>query len=176
MDITIGPTKPDEVASIFEIRRDPSVLRYQYAVSQRETEDSYCEAMQQHPVRGTCFRSTSIYCDSNFVGHVSQTRTVADDWVTPLCYCSWNLTPEAWGRGIMPIALTQLFDQLRLDTPSLRIVCATKISNHRCIRVIEKVGMKPTAFARMPPEINVESAVGGDVFYYELPRQNACRG
>ncbi len=176
MVVTIGPTQPTEVALIFEIRRDPNVLRYQYAVQHWETEDGYSEAMQKQPIRGACFRSTSIYCDSHLVGHISRTHTVADDWVTPLCYCSWNLTPTSWGQGIMPAALTQLFDKLRHESPSLRIVSATNISNHRSVRVLEKVGMMRTSFARMPPDINVESAVAGDVLYYELPRRNAeCR-
>lgn len=144
MLIEVRDTLPEETEAIFCLRNNPSVLEQQYRPSPLDTPEAYAERMVQSPVLGQYyFRSTSILCDGAMVGHVMQSFSLANSPTQCRCVCGWNLDPDYWGKGIMAIAASALFDRLFEVNPDLRIIVACFDTNRRCLRVIEKLGFTP---------------------------------
>ena len=113
MEVTVKPTADEDIDEIFALRRDPEVLREQYALSRSASPDKFKQRLAGKPnAIGISFRCTSIFADGKLVGHVLQHFGPGSEKGLMSVDCGWNLKPTYWGRGIMPGALRQLFRQL----------------------------------------------------------------
>lgn len=70
----------------------------------------------------------------------------------------------------MPRALRQLFGQLLEEDPELILFAACFASNHRCRRVIEKLGFEPDAMNLVVRVMHLIHARGRKVQQYRLDR------
>lgn len=129
----LSETTIADLPRIFEIGSDPMVLQQQYPPWRGMTPEVY-----RRFVRAGTFRCTSIFADEQIIGDVW--RMYSHGPRSRVCYCSWNLLPGYWGRGIMPAALTALFDYMFTQDGVTAVVADCFATNDRCLRVLEKLG------------------------------------
>lgn len=142
MQIAVHDTTPGELEAIFRIRNDPLVLQQQYRVSLMGTVDDWRDRLAGNVDTGIyTFRSSTVLDGDTIVGHVSQAHMLSND--IPVVQCGWNLTPEYWGRGVMCVALTDLFNQFFTQDGVAHVFADCFRDNRRCIRLMEKLGFVP---------------------------------
>lgn len=138
----IRDTTADDVPAIFALRHDPRVLAEQYRPGLFDTPKMFARNLAAGPNwQGFEFKCTSILIDEQLVGHVIQhhfRRSTGGE-----CVCGWNLEPSHWGQGIMPAALTMLFDKLFQEDRLDSVVACCFTTNTRCQRVVAKLGFEP---------------------------------
>ena len=146
MQITVRDTVPDDLDAIFRIRNDPLVVPHQYRTSLTGTTEDWKDRLAGEVDTGVfTFRSTTIVDGKTIIGHVTQLHMISND--VPIVQCGWNLTPHYWGRGVMCIALTELFDRFVTHDGIAHIFADCFRDNHRCIRLMEKLGFVPNRIA-----------------------------
>ncbi len=141
MHVRIRDTELDDIPSIFRLRSDPAVLVEQHRPGLFDTPKSFAKKLESgRDWQGVSFQCSSITVDDQLVGHVIQYGIKG--LTGPVCHCGWSLDPSYWGRGIMPTALTSLFDHILGTEPKLTLMAACFASNSRGLRVIEKLGFQ----------------------------------
>lgn len=140
---TIRDSILDDALQIFDLRCDPRLTSMQYPPSLCETPTTLFTVIQPGldiPANG--WKSSTILFNGNFAGHIIQAFNTGADGVTRILL-GWNLVPELWGMGIMVRALRLLFEQRFAVKREINFVACCFSSNHRCIRVISKLGFQP---------------------------------
>lgn len=132
----------EDIPRVLEIRSDPLNLAEQYPLTRHDTEGAISESISREgsPVERT-WKYSVILVDDAVVGYV--TSIWAGDPPARVCVCGWDLTPSHWGRGIMPVALSLLFDELFAELDVRLVVADCFPTNARCIRVLERLGFVP---------------------------------
>ena len=81
-----------------------------------------------------------------FIGFVGLNRPTFVADFTPCVEIGWRIAGEFWGKGLAPEAASEVlrdgFERLNLN----EIVSFTAVLNQKSIRVMEKIGMKHSAF------------------------------
>ena len=139
MLVSVRDTTPDDLAAIFRIRNDPQVAPHQYQTSSMGTLDEWRDLIVGNiKAANGDFRCSTILDGATIVGHIVHLHIAADDaWTVE---CGWNLTPSYWGRGVMCLALTDLFNRFFGDDEVASVLSDCFRDNLRCIRVMEKLG------------------------------------
>lgn len=143
MDLVVRDANESDFTHIFALWHDPAILKEQYPLSSYWSADS--AAFRSYLVFprnwfGEERRCTAILVDGDFAGCVLQQLFT---WTRrPSAVCGWNLLPSHWGRGIMPRALTLVFDRLFLEASLTSIVADCFSTNTRCQRVLDKLGFE----------------------------------
>lgn len=141
MQIQILTTVPENIDAIFRIESHPLVQAQQYPLGDLNSVEKYRTRLFGTDNRGG-FSHGTIWIDGRIAGSITRVYR-------PYCgrvrvHYGWNLDPEFWGRGIMPTALKEDFaGQFR--NPQIgeaEIDCFH--DNRRCIRVLQKLGCRPT--------------------------------
>jgi len=142
LNVWIRDTELDDIPLIFRLRNDSCVQLEQYRPGFFDTPKSFARKLASGRTgHGVAFQCSSILVDDELVGHVMQYKLKGPKG--PVYHCGWNLEPRFWGRGIMPEALTSLFNRILDTEPSVTIMAACFATNSRGIRVIEKLGFRP---------------------------------
>ena len=140
--VVVRDMTPDDVDDVIQIQLDPLVAPNQY-----KTNDSVCRQKWADMFTGKmdtdCTKTSEsvILFEGTVIGHVGQ--SVFEHGGKKVVYCGWNLAPEYWGRGIMCIALSKLFDDwfTKQGVTCVRADCFR--NNKRCVRLLEKLGFVP---------------------------------
>ncbi|WP_231756696.1 GNAT family N-acetyltransferase [Lignipirellula cremea] len=151
MHINIRDTAAEDLDAILRIGNDALVAPHQYRQSLAGTRDKWCDFLAgKRDTKFVTFRCATILDGDTIIGNVSQWHINSND--RPIVQCGWNLTPAYWGRGVMCLALTELFNRFFANDGVAHIYADCFRSNHRCIRVLEKLGFTPNG---IPPHHRV---------------------
>ncbi len=143
LQISLRDSILEDAVPIFELRCDPCLASMQYPPSYLETPATLLAAVQPGPEIPTSgYKCSTILVEEKFAGHISRMYRTREDGVTD-AFLGWNLIPELWGKGIMVRSLGLLFDSQYESKKQLEFVACCFASNHRCIRVIQKLGFQP---------------------------------
>lgn len=140
---TIRDSILDDAQQIFDLRCDPRLRSMQYPPSFFETPRTLLAVTKPGldiPLNG--WKSSTILTNGKFAGHIIQVFNTGGDGVTRILL-GWNLVPECWGMGIMVRALDLLFELRFAAKREIKFEACCFASNHRCIRVISKLGFQP---------------------------------
>lgn len=139
---TIRDSIRADARQIFDLRRDPRLKSMQYAPSCLETPDTLVLlALPGSKIPEAGLKCSTILVDGDFAGHINQLCTSGVNGATQILL-GWNLIPELWGLGVMVRALDLLFERRFETKREIEFVACCFASNHRCIRVIEKLGFQ----------------------------------
>lgn len=161
MQPTVRDTTIDDVATMVLICRHPLVQPHQFKLGPR------LEAGFRHLLTvdrfhgGMDHRFTSIEVESKVVGYITHGHYHRNGKAA--ARLGWNLHPDYWGRGIMPAALTILFDRCSQEHDTQLFSADCFRQNARCKRVLAKLG-----FYRVPIGLidRIVLAMGNDCFYW----------
>lgn len=141
MNVEVDAATADDAQDIFDLRSDPRLAGMQYRPAWYETPNSllaFAQPETEYPRPGMF--CSIIRLDGEFAGHVNENyRWVKDRWEATL---GWNLRPELWGNRIAICAMAQLFNRRFELQPTLQYWACSFKSNHRSIRVIQKLGFQ----------------------------------
>lgn len=143
--ITIRDAIAEDAKLIFDLRRDPRLRGMQYPLTPVEHEDPAslrAESLRPElPENG--WKCTTILADREFAGYIIESFTTSDAFQgNAIIDVGWDLVPKLWGKGFMVDALGQLFDSRFELLPNVHYIARCFASNHRCLRVIQKLGFK----------------------------------
>lgn len=141
MNLLVRNTLAADMPELVAISNHPLVRALQFP---RIGEFEFCGEFGRVTVRGgiafTQMYST-ILLDEKIVGYVDHHHW--RDQGVRMCQCGWNLHPDVWGRGVMCLALTNLFDVFFGPAQVDCVVADTFWNNSRCLRVLAKLGFAP---------------------------------
>lgn len=141
MKIAIRDTVESDLLDIFRIRTDPLVAVHQLRLTTGDDLDFWRQQLfGDRRNAAVVFKCTTILDDRVVIGHISQHHLKQGDWTT--CECGFNLAPQYWGRGIMRMALSRLFDAFFEEQGVDLVISDCFADNHRCIRLLSKLGFQ----------------------------------
>ncbi len=141
--ISIRDSVPDDAEAIFDLRCDPRLKSMQYQPTFLEKVfASFAVAPPGPEIPTNGWMSSTILADAEFAGYIHQRCTTDSKGVTSILL-GWDLIPELWGMGIMVRALDLLFDRRVESRTNIDFVACCFATNHRSLRVIEKLGFVP---------------------------------
>lgn len=134
--------KPQDRDPFAAMCADPSVMRYFPSTLTREDSDALVDRIEEtFARRGFGLWAVEISGVAPFAGFIGLTEPRFEAHFTPCVEIGWRLAAEFWNRGYATegakAALAFGWDVLRLD----EIVAMAVPSNHRSLRVMEKLGM-----------------------------------
>ncbi|MFN7877287.1 MAG: GNAT family N-acetyltransferase [Pirellula sp.] len=142
--VTIRDLLKEDAKLVFDLRCDPRLHGMQYAPSKMESAETLFAIMKPGPeIPITGFKCSAILVDGAFAGNISEAYSITN-LGKPLIQLGWNLVPEFWGNGIMVLAIERLLQKRFSKRQDIVFHAFVFSTNHRSIRVIEKLGFAST--------------------------------
>jgi ribosomal-protein-alanine N-acetyltransferase len=138
--IALRPALPADAPLLFRWRGEPSVRRHQplAEATMAELRSDLARQRTEELYRGRGDRfQWIVLAEGDPVGWV--TLAVAN-WDHGIAEIGYALTTAWQGRGIMPVALTQLLAELFAETPLARLEARCSVENVASQKVLERVG------------------------------------
>jgi len=148
MEIKLRYPFHDDLAEIVRIEAHPLVRANQYSSGASTTADWDRMIFQGgFAALYKNFAIAVILVDGRTVGWIG--RWLERSRGQNIANFGWNLDPDYWGRGIMPIVMSRNLNSLFADPKydEARIECFH--DNARCIRVLEKIGCESESIGRL---------------------------
>lgn len=138
--IALRPAAPADAAALAAWRAEPSVRLHQ-PLQEASLADLRADLARQRPAdlfraRGDRFQWI-VMAENEAVGWITLAIT---SWEQGVAEVGYALTTAAQGRGIMPVALTQLVAELFGQTALERLEARCSVENLASQRVLERVG------------------------------------
>lgn len=135
LPIHLRLTQGEDVAAIYEIKRNEEVAKNQYRPSPRDVPETFIKVYLSD---GSPFRAWSIVSGERVIGHIEGSprtdRTVS---------LGFNLHPDFWGRGVMSRTLIALRNELYSYHNAQSIICDCFSDNERCRGLLKRLAFKP---------------------------------
>ena len=139
-EVTIRPVEPEDASLLTVWRAETSVRRHQplstLSAHQIRTEISARHHFDLGRNRGERF-DWIVEWRRRPVGWIT---LVIHSWAHGLAECGYAVSTAYQGRGIMPIALQRLLDELFTETDLYRVEARCATDNRSSQRVLEKLG------------------------------------
>jgi RimJ/RimL family protein N-acetyltransferase len=138
--IALRPALPADAPLLFRWRGEPTVRLHQplaeASLAELRTDLARQRTEELYRGRGDRFQWI-VLAEGDPVGWV--TLAIAN-WDHGIAEVGYALTTAWQGRGVMPVALTQLLAELFAETPLARIEARCSVGNVASQRVLERVG------------------------------------
>ncbi|WP_410001169.1 GNAT family N-acetyltransferase [Stieleria sp. JC731] len=142
MKVQVRNAELADAQDIFDLRCDPRLRGMQYPPSFFESPASIFALVDQEDIIPDCGSKISIIVvDGKFGGNITEFFWLKSNGIREVSL-AWNLLPSLWGKGIMVKSMSSILDARFAASTDLQFVAFSFRTNHRSIRVIEKLGFK----------------------------------
>lgn len=133
----------EDVDDLFEVNRDPEVMRYFPATQDREATAAMVDRFRRHyDQHGFTYFAVDRLDTGECIGFTGLAQQEYDAYFTPCVDIGWRLKKSSWGKGYATEAaracLDYAFASLQLD----KVFAVAVEGNRPSIRVMEKIGMQ----------------------------------
>lgn len=140
-----------DIPKLAAINADPKVMEhFPSTFDLQRTEDFIKRMQKQFSEKGFCYFAVDRLTDHEFIGFIGISEQTFEAEFTPCVDIGWRLSQTYWGKGYATegakACLDFAFNTIGLQT--IKSICP--VSNDKSEHVMEKIGMKQTAYFKHP--------------------------